>query len=390
MLSGHPQNTQQVCPHLDVAKYLPLGENWRCRTSAPCGNSSCAKLSALSSSITLDTLAALNAQSPGSGIVLADVSGPEDVGTCHHESRRGKPGRKGVARLPVVRCNLITARTAFWKRTRGSRTSRWISCLCLWVSAEPGPSLEMDGIRAVPLISTSSAVSVTPFLALTLSRRVAANHARKWASDARVAAKHLLHHCIASRYARTIPSSASLSRVSEMTCSSHFWSFCVRNVHRSNTNQPEMEIRPDDATSWWEQKAKGGVRPLRALQQGGQTYRHDHNDRRRDGILEANTLIYEVKTRTYTRGHTCPEEYVKSTTPAEKHAIATTRNTSGDPFIHTSNHRGTRCKGERLSNGSLNGRCDAESKKPRPYSLVGLFPSKTKKAIDTSRDTEYQ
>jgi hypothetical protein len=34
-----------------------------------------------------------------------------------------------------------------------------------------------------------------------------------------------------------------------MTASSHFWSFCVRNAHLSNTNQPEMEMRPDDATS---------------------------------------------------------------------------------------------------------------------------------------------
>jgi hypothetical protein len=42
-----------------------------------------------------------------------------------------------------------------------------------------------------------------------------------------------------------------------MTASSHFWSFCVRNAHLSNTNQPEMEMRPDDATSWREQKSKG-------------------------------------------------------------------------------------------------------------------------------------
>ena len=239
-------------PHLDVAKYLPLGENWICRTSAACGNSSCANLSAPSFSITLDTLALLNAKSPGSGTGLADVSGPADIEVCHHEPRRGSPGRTGVARLPVVRCNLITARTAFWNRTRGSRTSRtrWVSCLCLWPSEEPGPSLEMDGMRTVlPISNSSSGVGLAPFLALTLGRRTAANHARKRESDARVAARHRPHHCIATRCARTIPSSASWSRVSEMTSSSHFWSLWVRNVHLSNTNQPEMEMRPDDATS---------------------------------------------------------------------------------------------------------------------------------------------
>ena len=194
-------------PHLAVAKYLPLGENWICRTSAPCGDSSCANLSALSSSITLETLsfAPLNARSPGSGTGLIDVSGPAGVEVCHHKFRTGKPGGTGVVCWRVVRCNFITAWTAFWKRRRGSRTSRrrWVSCLCSWLSNEPGASFEMDGTHAVLLTPTSSsAVGVAPFLALTLGGRMALNRVRKRVSDARVAARRRRHHCIASQCGR--------------------------------------------------------------------------------------------------------------------------------------------------------------------------------------------
>jgi hypothetical protein len=82
-----------------------------------------------------------------------------------------------------------------------------VSCLCLWPSEEPRPSLEMDGMRTVLPISISSwVVVIAPFLALALGRCMAANHARKRVSEARAAPRHRLHHCIADRSAQTIPS----------------------------------------------------------------------------------------------------------------------------------------------------------------------------------------
>lgn len=82
-----------------------------------------------------------------------------------------------------------------------------------------------------------------------LDMRTAANRVKKRVSNARVAASRSPHQLTVSRCARTTPSLASSSRISVMTSESHFCSFCVKNVHRSNTNQPEMEMRPDDATS---------------------------------------------------------------------------------------------------------------------------------------------
>jgi hypothetical protein len=200
------------------------------------------------SSITLDTLGLLNAQSPGPGTGR-------------------NPGRTGVGRLPAVPYNLITARTAFWKRTHGSRTSRkrWVSCLCLWLLKNQGiHSLEMNGMHAVLPSSTSLSVAVImAFSALTLGRRVAANHA-----SLRKRVRHRLHHCIASR-----------SRVLEPLL------VLVREGCPSLQYEgPEMEMRPDDVTSRQEQKSNRASETLEDTNRTGQTYRHNNDDHRRQGF----------------------------------------------------------------------------------------------------------
>ena len=52
---------------------------------------------------------------------------------------------------------------------------------------------------------------------------------------------------------------------------------------------------------------------------------------------------------------TCPDEYVKSISPAEKQATDITRKTNGDRLIQMRTHHGTLCPGERLNdvNGSI-------------------------------------
>ena len=45
---------------------------------------------------------------------------------------------------------------------------------------------------------------------------------------------------------------------------------------------------------------------------------------------------------------TCPDEYVKSMSPAEKQATDITRKTIGNRLIQMRTHHGTLCLGERL------------------------------------------
>ena len=49
------------------------------------------------------------------------------------------------------------------------------------------------------------------------------------------------------------------------------------------------------------------------------------------------------------RLRTCPDEYVKSMSPAEKQATDITRKTSGERLIQMRTHHGTLCPGERLN-----------------------------------------
>ena len=68
---------------------------------------------------------------------------------------------------------------------------------------------------------------------------------------------------------------------------------------------------------------------------------------------------------------TCPDAYVKSTSPMEKQATDITRKTSGDRLIQMRTHHGTLCPGERLNDVKKDGARKAiEEHTTRPASKL--------------------